>query len=107
MSRKRTSLSAVLGPIGNTPSTNAAESVVTANTDSKKQKSQPKRPGIKQQTAYLPEAVHEQLRLLAFEERRKMHSYIMEGLDLVFRTRGLPSIAELTGLKNEDAETKR
>ncbi len=105
MSRKRTSLSAVLGPIGSTPSANAAETATAADTQ-RKRKSPPRRPGIKQQTAYLPEAVHEQLRLLAFEERRKMHSYIMEGLDLVFRARGLPSIAELTEDGNGKSETE-
>lgn len=47
------------------------------------------------QTAYLPSPVHEQLRRLAFEERAKMHDYLIEGLDLVFKNRGLPSIAEL------------
>ncbi len=55
----------------------------------------PRRPKTIQQTAYLPEPVHEQLRRLAFEERAKMHNYIMEGLDLVFEKRGLPSIEEL------------
>ena len=55
----------------------------------------PRRPKTIQQTAYLPEPVHEQLRRLAFEERSKMHNYIMEGLDLVFQKRGLPSIDEL------------
>jgi hypothetical protein len=49
-----------------------------------------------QQTVYLPPAVHEQLRELAFSERVKMHSLIMEGLDAVFRTRGMKSIAALT-----------
>lgn len=52
------------------------------------------------QTVYLPYAVHRQLRALAFEEERKMHDYLMEGLDLVFRTRGLESIAELTAVKD-------
>jgi hypothetical protein len=54
-----------------------------------------KRPGIKQHTAYLPEPVHEQLRRLAFEERAKIHDYLIEGLDLVFAKRGLPPISEL------------
>ena len=54
-----------------------------------------KRPGIRQHTAYLPEAVHQQLRKLAFEENRKIHDYIMEGLDLVFENRGLPAIKDL------------
>ena len=34
---------------------------------------------------------------LAFEERRKMHDLLMEGLDMVFRQRGLRSINDLTG----------
>ena len=53
-------------------------------------------PGLKQQTAYLPEPVYEQLRALAFEERRKMHDLLMEGLDMVFKQRGLRSIEDLT-----------
>jgi hypothetical protein len=48
-----------------------------------------------QQTVYLPPAVHDQLRELAFEERVKMHTLLMEGLDLVFRARGLKPLAEL------------
>lgn len=53
------------------------------------------RSAIRQQTVYLPVPVHEQLRRLAFEERAKMHDYLLEGLDLVFRKRGLPAIDEL------------
>jgi hypothetical protein len=49
-----------------------------------------------QQTVYLPPAVHDQLRELAFAERVKMHSILMEGLDLVFRARGLKPLSELT-----------
>jgi hypothetical protein len=63
---------------------------------SKKEEPTRKRPGIKQHTAYLPEAVHEQLRRLAFEENRKIHDYLLEGLDRVFANRGLKSIKELT-----------
>jgi antitoxin-like ribbon-helix-helix protein len=48
-----------------------------------------------QQTAYLPPLVHEQLRYVAYEERVKMHDLLLEGLDLVFKKRGLPSIEEL------------
>ena len=55
----------------------------------------PAKPKVVKQTAYLPEFVHDQLRKLAFEERKKMHDYLMEGLDLVFQGRGLPSISEL------------
>ena len=56
-----------------------------------------KRPGIRQQTAYLPEAVYQQLRKLAYEEEAKMHDYLMHGLDLVFKEKGLKPIDELTG----------
>jgi hypothetical protein len=49
----------------------------------------------KKPSVYLTAPVYEQLRRLAFEERGKMHDYILEGLDLVFRQKGLPSIAEL------------
>ena len=55
-----------------------------------------KRPNVKQHTAYLPLAVHEQLRKLAFEEDKKMHDYLVEGLDRVFADRGLPAIEDLS-----------
>ncbi len=54
------------------------------------------RPRTVQQTVYLTPAVHDQLRELAFAERVKMHSLLMEGLDLVFRARGLKPLSELT-----------
>ena len=49
-----------------------------------------------QQTLYLPPAVHDQLRELAFHERRKQHDLVLEGLDMLFRQRGLRPITELT-----------
>jgi hypothetical protein len=55
-----------------------------------------RRPNVKQHTAYLPLAVHEQLRKLAFEENRKMHDYLVEGLDRVFADRGLPAVKDLS-----------
>ncbi len=55
-----------------------------------------KTPRIIKQTLYLPEAVHEQLRIMAFQERRKQHDLLMEGLDRVFKANGLKSIDELT-----------
>lgn len=98
MQRKRTSLSEVLGP--------RAEEIATphpvpANSAGNGPRGG-KRPGVKQQTAYLPEAVYEQLRRLAFEERHKMHDYLMEGIDLVFEKRGLPAIAELRKERREE-----
>ena len=92
MSRKRTSLSAVLGATEEpepSPLRPMAERSPTSGGS--------RRPGLKQQTAYLPEPVYEQLRALAFEERRKMHDLLMEGLDMVFKQRGLRSIEDLTG----------
>lgn len=53
------------------------------------------RRSVKQQTVYLPLPVYEQLRRLAFEERVKMHTLLMEGLDRVFHARGLPGLMEL------------
>jgi hypothetical protein len=89
MSRKRTSLSAVLGTVEDVPST-------TTTAERPPHRGGGRRPGLKQQTAYLPNPVYEQLRALAFEERRKMHDLLMEGLDLVFKQRGLRSIEDLT-----------
>jgi hypothetical protein len=51
---------------------------------------------IIKQTVYLPAQVHDQLRSLAFEERKKMHDFLVEGLDRVFKNRGLKSFEELT-----------
>lgn len=51
---------------------------------------------IIKQTVYLPAAVHEQLRQLAFEERKKMHDYLVEGLDRVFKNRGLKPYLDLS-----------
>lgn len=91
MTKKRTSLDTMLGvssePTMETPQVPSAMAL----------RSNVRRPGIRQQTAYLPEPVYEQLRKLAFEERQRMHHYILEGLDRVFRDRGLASVEELTG----------
>lgn len=48
-----------------------------------------------QQTLYLDQSVHDQLRELAFHERKAMHALVLEGLDLLFRKRGLKSRAQL------------
>lgn len=88
MSRKRTSLDAIL----DLP---AAEPMPAAATTPPASGGSSRRPEVKQQTVYLPLATYEQLRRLAFEERVKMHQLLMEGLDRVFRARGLPGIGEL------------
>jgi hypothetical protein len=44
---------------------------------------------------YIPNNAYEQLRKLAFDERASMNALILEGIDLVFKNRGLKSITEL------------
>jgi len=44
---------------------------------------------------YLPHAAYEQLRKLAFDERVSMNTLVLEGIDLLFAHRGLPSLSEL------------
>ncbi len=46
------------------------------------------RPGIVHSSLYLPEAVHEALREVAFKERRKIHDIVLEGVALALRKRG-------------------
>ena len=92
MSKKRTSLDAVLGEV---PAASAPVFPRKEDPQIDRAKISGKRPGIKQQTAYLALPVYEQVRRLAFEENIKMHALLMEGLDRVFKDRGLPSIAEL------------
>ena len=51
---------------------------------------------IAKTTVYVPRAVFEQWRELAFTERKKMHDYLVEGLERVFQDRGLKSFDELS-----------
>lgn len=54
------------------------------------------RPDIQKTTIYVPMAVHDRLREIAFTERHRVHDLIMEGLDRVMESRGH---AERTGKK--------
>ena len=47
------------------------------------------------QSLYLEPPVYEQLRELAFHERKPMHGLVLEGLDLLFRKRDLKSLKQL------------
>ncbi len=47
----------------------------------------------KQLTLYLPDPVYRQLREIAFNEDTKMHPLILEGLDMLFKSRNRPQIA--------------
>jgi hypothetical protein len=40
------------------------------------------RPNIKHTSVYLPEAAYEALRQVAFDERRKIHDLLIEGVEL-------------------------
>jgi hypothetical protein len=48
---------------------------------------------------YLPVPVHEALRKIAFDERVKIHSLVMEGIGVVLRRRGYPAIESLSAEK--------
>jgi len=104
--KKRTSLDAVFAaeeiPAPKPPKKDGATSKQVAAAKPMDGDMQPKervggskRQSVKQHTAYLPLAVHEQVRKLAFEENRKMHDYLMEGLDRVFADRGLPALKDI------------
>jgi hypothetical protein len=97
-SRKRTSLEALLRPVEPPPPTPRPAGSIPAA--AARPPAATRRP-VRQQTVYLPVPVHEQLRRLAFEERVKMHALLMEGLDRVFRDRGLPGLGELGGVEEE------
>ena len=44
---------------------------------------------------YLPEAAYEALRQVAFDERRKIHDLLMEGVELALKKRGYSALAEM------------
>jgi hypothetical protein len=56
-------------------------------------------PSIVHSSLYLPEPVYEALRRIAFEEWRKMHDVVLEGIDLALRWRGYASVESLKGVK--------
>ena len=103
MSKKRTSLEAIIGtPEPSSPQPEKKAVKRKRKPQAKivqKEESSGVRPLVKQQTAYLPHPVYDQLRQLAFEEKSKMHDYLMEGLDRVFKDRGLKPIKDLTRVR--------
>ena len=58
-------------------------------------RTQAQRPAIVHSSIYLPEAVYEELRKIAFEERLKIHDIVLEGIDAAMRRRGYPPIESL------------
>ena len=53
------------------------------------------RPDIKHTSVYLPEAAYEALRQVAFDERRKIHDLLIEGIELALNKRGYPTLADM------------
>ena len=51
--------------------------------------------GMRRQTLYLPPAVHEQLRLLAFNRKTSQQELFRQSLNLLFAREGLASWEEL------------
>jgi predicted DNA-binding ribbon-helix-helix protein len=49
-----------------------------------------------QLSVYLEAPVYDALRDIAHAERTKLHPLILEGIDMVLKKRGAPSIKELT-----------
>jgi hypothetical protein len=52
-------------------------------------------PAIVHSSIYLPGAVYEALRKVAFDERLKIHDLVMEGIEAALRRRGYPSLESL------------
>ena len=98
MSRKRTSLDSLLeDPAEEFESQSKTGRKLDQNhlANPAKEQLTKRRPGIKQPALYLKNPVHKQLKLLAFEEDKKMHDLFLEAIDMLLADRGLPSIREL------------
>ncbi len=52
-------------------------------------------PAIVHSSIYLPGAVYEAVREIAFDERLKIHDLVLEGIDAALRRRGYPSVESL------------
>lgn len=75
-----------------------AEASPTAPRAAAADQPEPKRRNVtkantKQLTLYLDDATYRQLREIAFNEDTKMHPLILEGLDMLFKSRNRPQIA--------------
>ena len=53
------------------------------------------RSDIKHTSIYLPEAAYEALGQVAFDEGRKIHDLLMDGVELALKNRGYPALAEM------------
>jgi hypothetical protein len=65
---------------------------------SSREPAQPReRPEIVHTSLYVPKAVYQALREIAFKEDCKVHDLVMEGIDLALGKRGYPSFQRLKG----------
>ena len=97
------------GNVSSRQATGATESVKMMRDTSRVKKDvpiaseKPGKPEIVRHMLYLPLPVYDQLQELVFEEqrgqakRRKTHDYLLDAIDLLFKKKGLKSIAELIG----------
>lgn len=93
MTKKRTGLDALMLDSAETPTKTRVEKKADTAKTVKVDKKQIE---VKKTSIYIPQAAFEQLRELSFTEDKKMHDYFLEGLDRVFKHRGLKSLSELS-----------
>lgn len=99
-SKKRASLETIFGPEGTPPEETASS--VKAKPIAAGSAAETGKGRIVRLSLYLPEPVYEQLSELRHADRKKrpkpkLHDLVLEGLDLLFASRGQKSIADLTG----------
>jgi spore germination protein GerM len=97
MAKKRTTMEAL--SLSDTPANEQPIEQQKAEVNQKTGK--PLVKNYKKLTLYLPEPVREELRVLAFAERVKQHDLVMEAIDMLFKSRGIKSISELTKIMDE------
>jgi hypothetical protein len=62
-------------------------------------RTQRERPPIVHSSLYLPAAVYEALREIAYDERVKIHDVVLEAIIAALRKRGYPSVEKLKAEK--------
>ena len=99
MSRKRPSVIDNLDLAGETAAAVAPETLIPSNVvplQSAEPPARPKpRPNVQHTSIYVPKLAYRKIRDIANSRDCKPHDVIMEGIDLVLRKYGFPSIAEL------------
>ncbi len=81
----------IVNKIGQDPTPLAADPLVASEAPQRG----PQAAGRGQASSTLPEAAYEVLRQVAFDERRKIHDLLIEGVELALRKRGYAAIAEM------------